>query len=159
MQLNLLFMPINMVLLFLFRMCLLRWDSNIGTWTCWICWWFNFRLYEIRLHGESSFSAICFQPSPKSLTSSGKNRLILDLSELNTVVDKKKVKFEDRNVMLIYFSKDCFLFKFDLKSGYHHNGLCRKRLIYFSFCWKDQFRYFNVIAIGLTSTLNIFTKC
>lgn len=64
-----------------------------------------------------------FQPfvvSPLSVAhnkGSGKKRLILDLSELNNFVDKKKVKFEDWNVALNFFNKDWFLFKFDLKSG------------------------------------------
>ena len=57
-----------------------------------------------------------FQPfvvSPLSVAhnkGSGKKRLILDLSELNKFVDKKKVKFEDWNVALNFFNKDCFFY-------------------------------------------------
>lgn len=106
-----------------------------------------------------------FQPfvvSPLSVAhnkGSGKKRLILDLSELNKFVDKKKVKFEDWNVALNFFNKDCFLFKFDLKSGYHHIDICRKQLTYFAFYWKGQYYCFNVLVFGLTSAPYIFTKC
>ena len=86
-------------------------------------------------------------------------RLILDLSELNNFVEKKKVKFEDWNVALNYFRKDCFLFKFDLKSGYHHIDICRNQITYFAFCWRGIFYCFNVLAFGLTSAPYIFTKC
>lgn len=48
------------------------------------------------------------------------------MSELNKFVDKKKVKFEDWNVVLNFFNKDCFLFKFDLKFGYYYIDICRK---------------------------------
>ena len=49
-------------------------------------------------------------------------RLILDLSELNHFVEKKKVKIKDWNAALNYFRKDCcffliqFLFKILLPS-------------------------------------------
>ena len=85
-------------------------------------------------------------------------RLILGLGELNNFVEKKKVKFEDLNVALNYFRKDCFLFKFDLKSGYHHIDICRNQITFF-FCWRGIFYCFNVLAFGLTSALYIFTKC
>ena len=73
-----------------------------------------------------------FQPfviSPLSVAenkASGKKRLFLDLSELNHYVQKRKVKFEDWNVAKHFFQKDCFLFKFDLKFGYHHLDICKK---------------------------------
>ena len=106
-----------------------------------------------------------FQPfivSPLSVAvnkSSGKKRLILDLSELNNFVEKKKVKFEDWNVALDFFTKDCYLFKFDLKSGYHHIDICSKQITYFAFRWEGHFYCFNVLVFGLTSAPYIFTKC
>jgi hypothetical protein len=89
----------------------------------------------------------------------GKKRLILYLSELNTFVDKKKVRFEDWTLAFNYFTENCFLCKFDLKSGYYHIDLYRKQLTFFSFCWKDQFYSLNVLVFGLTSAPYIFTKC
>ena len=56
---------------------------------------------------------------------SGKKRLILDFqSDLNHYVEKRKVKFEDWN------TANCFMFKLDLKSGYHHIDMCKKQLIF-----------------------------
>lgn len=86
---------------------------------------------------------------------SGKKRLILDLSQLNFFVEKRK----DWNVAFNFFNKDCFLFKFDLKSGYHHIDICKKQISYFSFSWKNKFYCFNVLPFGLTSAPYIFTKC
>ena len=106
-----------------------------------------------------------FQPfivSPLSVAvnkSSGKKRLILDFRELNNFVEKKKVKFEDWNVALDFFTKDCYLFKFDLKSGYHHIDICSKQITYFAFRWEGHFYCFNVLVFGLTSAPYIFTKC
>ena len=84
---------------------------------------------------------------------SGKKRLILDLSDLNHYVEKRKVKFEDWN------TANCFMFKLDLKSGYHHIDMCKKQLTYFSFSWKGRFYCFNGLPFGLTSAPYIFTKC
>ena len=73
--------------------------------------------------------------------SSGKMRLILDLNELNHFVEKKKVKIKDWNAALNYFRKDyCFsLFKFDLKSCYHH--IARNKKSSYIFCFLLE-RYF-----------------
>ena len=48
--------------------------------------------------------------------SSGKQRLILDVRHVNAFV----YKCEDLSVATQIFNKDYCLFKFDLKSGYHH---------------------------------------
>ena len=61
---------------------------------------------------------------------SGKKILILDLSDLNHYVEKRKVKFEDLNIAKHFFKQNCFMFKFDLKSGYHHIDMCKKQLIF-----------------------------
>ena len=58
-------------------------------------------------------------PLTVALNKSGKKRLILDLHELNRYIWKAKVKFEDYKVALTYFQGQHFMFKFDLKSGYH----------------------------------------
>lgn len=83
----------------------------------------------------------------------------MDLSQLNFFVEKRKVKFEDWNVALNFFNKDCILSKFDLESGYHHVDICKKQISYFSLSWKNKFYCFNVLLFGLTSAPYIFTKC
>ena len=81
-----------------------------------------------------------FQPyivSPLSVAenSSGKLRLILDLSNLNFYVRKDKVKFEDWKIAAQYFQKDSYLYKFYLKSGYFHIDICPSHMTYLGFSW------------------------
>ena len=59
-------------------------------------------------------------PLSVSTQSSGKKRLILDLRHVNLYVYKQKFKCEDLKVALSIISRGYSLFKFDLKSGYHH---------------------------------------
>ena len=60
--------------------------------------------------------------SPLSVVANaeGKLRLALNLKYLNQFLHKVKFKYEDIRVALLMFTKEDFLFKFDLKSGYHH---------------------------------------
>ena len=50
----------------------------------------------------------------------GKLRLVLNLKHLNQILRKDKFKYENLLVALLMFQKDNFLFKLNLKSGYHH---------------------------------------
>ena len=59
-------------------------------------------------------------PLSVSVQSLGKKRLILDLRHVNLHVFKWKLRCEDISIALQIFSKGFYLFKFDLKSGYHH---------------------------------------
>ena len=52
--------------------------------------------------------------------SPGKQRLILDLRYVNDYVYKDYIKFEDWKNLEKYVNNGCFMYKFDLKSGYHH---------------------------------------
>ena len=54
-------------------------------------------------------------PLSVSVQPSGKKRLILDLRHVNFYVFKRKFRCEAIQI----FSKGFYLFKFDLKSGYH----------------------------------------
>ena len=59
-------------------------------------------------------------PLSVSTRSSGKQRLILDLRHVNSFIFKQKFKCEDLSVAIQIFDQGCHLFKFDLKSSYHH---------------------------------------
>ena len=59
-------------------------------------------------------------PLSVSVQSSGKKRLILDLRHINLHIYKQKFRCEDIHAIKNVFSKDFFVFSFDLKSGYHH---------------------------------------
>ena len=81
------------------------------------------------------FKPIVVNPLSVAENSSGKKRLILDLSVLNTFVKKDKVKFEDWKVDVQYFEQECYMFKFDFKSGYHHIYICFAQQSFLGFCW------------------------
>ena len=69
---------------------------------------------------HAPFKLYIVSPFSVATNSYGKKRLILDLSILNLFVRKYKVKFEDWNLAVEYFQENCYMFKFDLKSGYFH---------------------------------------
>ena len=64
-------------------------------------------------------------PLSVSTNSSGKKRLILDLRYVNKNLCKQSVKFEDWESFQNYVKKDSFLYKFDMRHGYHHIDIFR----------------------------------
>ena len=60
--------------------------------------------------------------NPLSVTvqNSGKKRLILDLRYVNKHIYKERIKFEDLRLMEQFLNPHEYLFKFDIKQGYHH---------------------------------------
>ena len=66
----------------------------------------------------------------------GKNRLILDLSQLNKYVKKDHFKIDDWKIAIQYFKSDALLFSFDLKSGYHHVEIDPQYHKYLGFSWE-----------------------
>ena len=72
-------------------------------------------------------------PLSVSVQPSGKNRLILDLRHVNLYVFKRKFRCEDISVAIQIFSKGFYLFKFDLKSGYHHVEIFPEHRKYLAF--------------------------
>ena len=91
--------------------------------------------------------------------------MILDLSFINQFVFKQKIKFDDWKVFEQYVKVDTpgYLFKFDLKSGYHHVDIHEdfQKFLGFSWIFKDgskRFFQYAVLPFGLTSGPFIFTK-
>ena len=102
-------------------------------------------------------------PLSVSIQSSGKKRLILDLRHVNLYIFKQKFKCEDLSVALKVMSKGYYLFKFDLKSGYHHVEIFPDFRKYFAFAWDfgdGVLKYFQfaVLPFGLSSAPYLFTK-
>ena len=102
-------------------------------------------------------------PLSVSTRSSGKQRLILDLRHVNTFIFKQKFKCEDLSVAIQIFDQGFHLFKFDLKSGYHHIEIFpahRKFLTFARDFGNGSSRYFQfcVLPFGLSSAPFIFTK-
>lgn len=93
---------------------------------------------------------------------SGKRRLILDLSVLNTFIKKERVKFEDYKVALEYIVPNGYMFKFDLTSGYHHFSIKPIHHTFLGFSWVIdgvvKYFVFSVLPFGLSSAPFLFTK-
>ena len=102
-------------------------------------------------------------PLSVSINSSGKKCLILDLRYVNTHVYKDKIKFEDWKYFENYLEgKEGYLFKFDLKNGYHHSDIFEAHQKFLGYSWvfkgNIKFSVFTVLPFGLTSAAFIFTK-
>ena len=103
------------------------------------------------------------KPLSVSINSSGKKRLILDLRYVNGHVYKDKIKFEDWKCFEHYLEgKKGYLFKFDLKNGYHHIDIFEPHQKFLGFSWifkgNIKFFVFTVLPFGLTSAPFILTK-
>ena len=109
----------------------------------------------------SSKPYIC---SPLSVvsSSSGKLRLVLNLQHLKQFLKKEKFKYEDLWVAMLMFEEGDFLFKFDLKLGYHHLDIFEEHQQYLGFAWefegKSQYFAFTVLPFGLATACDAFTK-
>lgn len=101
--------------------------------------------------------------NPLSVSSNkGKKRLILDLRYVNKHLQTQKFKFEDWKTFQNYLIKDGFLFKFDLKSGYHHVDIHNSHQTYLGFSWsvegETKYFVFSVLPFGLSTAPFAFTK-
>ena len=102
-------------------------------------------------------------PLSVSTRRSGKHRLILDLRHVNSFIFKQRFKCEDLSVAIQIFDQGFNLFKFDLKSGYHHIEIFPAHRKFLSFAWDfgtGSLRYFQfcVLPFGLPSAPFIFAK-
>ena len=89
----------------------------------------------------------------------GKLRLVLNLKYLNQFLHKVKFKYEDIRVALLMFTKEDFLFKFDLKSGYHHLDIFEPHQKYLGTEGKVlSYFVFTVLPFGLATACYTFTK-
>ena len=112
---------------------------------------------------EAEKSPEVINPLSISINSSGKKRLILDLRYVNGHVYKDKIKFEDWKCFEHYLEgKKGYLFKFDLKNGYHHIDIFEPHQKFLGFSWifkgNIKFFVFTVLPFGLTSAPFILTK-
>ena len=91
-----------------------------------------------------------------------KNRLILDCSNLNTYIEAPRFKYEDATDALSYFRKGGFMFKWDLKDGYHqirvHEDFKKYLGLKFKYKGKILYGYYTVFPFGLCDIPYLFTK-
>ena len=92
-------------------------------------------LLELDLISEVLTPPTVINPLSVSVNSDGKPRLILDLRHVNSYIPKAKFKMEDWKVFLQYLSRGGYMYKFDLKSGYHHIDICQPHQQFLGFQW------------------------
>lgn len=92
------------------------------------------------------------------VNSSGKRRLILDLSRLNDSLETSRTKFDDLAKVRYSLPKGGFLAKFDLKAGYHQISVAESDRELLGFHFDGEFFHFNVLPFGLASGPFVFTK-
>ena len=101
-------------------------------------------------------------PLTVAVNAKGKKRLVLDLRHVNHHIALEKIKFDDWKVALSYYSKNCFMYSFDFKSGYHHIDIDERYQEFLGFSWDfgrgKRFFMFTVLPFGLASAGHIFTK-
>ena len=111
---------------------------------------------------ETDTAPFIVNPLSVSTSRYNKKRLILDLRHVNKHVYKQKIVFDDWKVFSEYIEKEGFLFKFDIKQGYHHIDIAEQHQKYLGFSWeingRNRYFVFTVLPFGLTSAPFIFTK-
>lgn len=82
-------------------------------------------------------------PLTVSVNRQGKNRLILDLRHVNLFLFKFKFRCEDIKTALDMFQVGDYMYKFDIKSAYHHIEIFPAHREYLGFKWnlggKEQY--------------------
>ena len=101
-------------------------------------------------------------PLTVAVNAKGKKRLVLDLRYVNPHIWKERIKFDDWKIASMYLNEGCYMFAFDLKSGYHHVEIDTRYQEFLGFAWEfeGEIRYFSftVLPFGLPSAGHIFTK-
>ncbi|XP_067676470.1 uncharacterized protein [Haliotis asinina] len=112
---------------------------------------------------ECDTPPVVANPLSVSVQSSGKKRLILDLSKVNDYVLKSSMKYDYWRTALFYIRQNDYSVKFDIHSAYHHFDISSSHTELLGFAWPDStgrihFYKFLVLPFGLTSTPYVFTK-
>ena len=102
--------------------------------------------------------------SPLSVVSNtaDKLRLVLNQRHLNQFLHVVKFKYENLHIAALMFEPNKYLFKFDLKSGYHHVDIYPDHFQFLGFQWEERgvpSNYvFTVLPFGLSTACYVFTK-
>ena len=113
---------------------------------------------------QVSHQHLVVNPLSVSIQPCDKKRLILDLRHVNRCLAKQRVKYEDWKVALAYFTKDSYMFSFDLKRGCHHVDILQEHQTFLRFSWRasdsrnEIFYVFTVLPFGLSTAPYVFTK-
>lgn len=94
--------------------------------------------------------------------STGKKRLILDLSKMNLWLFDTRFRYEDLSSIWYSLPPGGFLTLFDFRSGYHHIGMHNSSLDALGFQWNidsaPAFFQFTALPFGLKTAPLVFSK-
>ena len=111
---------------------------------------------------EVSFTPHVVSPLSVAANSSGKLRLIIDLRCVNKHIFKENIRLDDWRSFENYLQPNSFVFKFDLKQGYHHVDIFPDYQTFLGFSWifdgAVKFFVFTVLPFGMSSAPYAFTK-
>ena len=102
--------------------------------------------------------------NPLSVVSNSarKLRLVLNLKYLNKFLHVISFKYEDLRTAALMFEKGEYMFKFDLKPGYHHVDVHPNYHKFLGFQWEikgvTNYFVFAVLPFGLSTACYLFTK-
>ena len=108
-------------------------------------------------------SPTVINPLSVSESLAGKKRLILDHRCINEHLYKDMIKTNNWKCFENYLERtDGYVFKFDLKSRYHHVDVFEEHQTYLGFSLKIdkivKFFVFTVLQFGLSTAPSVFTK-
>ena len=89
---------------------------------------------------------------------STEERLILDLSILNTFIKRPHFKMLTIKEIKMILPRNYWTTSLDLKDGYWHVAICRAKRTFLGFRWKNQNWQFRAMPFGLNIAPRIFTK-
>ena len=89
---------------------------------------------------------------------STEERLILDLSLLNTFIKRPRFKMLTLKEIKLILPKGYWTTSLDLKDGYWHVAVCRSKRPFLCFRWGDQIWQFRAMPFGLNVAPRMFTK-
>ena len=119
------------------------------------------RSFEVILT-EVPFEPHVVNPLSVDTRPSGKKRLIRDLRHVNKFLLNEHIKFDDWRTFQHFVRPGGFLFKFDLRKGYHHVSMAPEHQTYLGFSWKingrKKYFVFIVLPFGLSTAPMLFTK-
>lgn len=88
----------------------------------------------------------------------GRNRVILDLTELNKCVKYEKFKMSNLITAIELMSPHCYMASIDLSDAYYSLPILEKFRKYFRFYWKGVLYQFVGMPNGLACAPRMFTK-
>ena len=98
---------------------------------------------------------LLYHMSVAPTSTKGKKRLVNNLRYLNQYLRRDSFKYEDLHTLMAILRPNDFLFKFDLKSGYHHVEIFQPHWTYLGFAWGSQshmdYYVFTVLPFGLAT--------